>query len=52
MINWWLSELSMKNCYCQDDVIPDLLVFCQCTSLVDSQVYGKSLIIIHDKVMC
>ena len=48
--NLVILELTMKKCYCRDDLIPDLLVFCQCTSLVDSQVYAKSFIIIHDKV--
>ncbi len=41
---------SMKNCYCLDNTIPGLLVFCNCTSLTDTDWYSQSLLILQDKV--
>lgn len=40
----------MKSCYCCDKDVPQLLMFCQCTSLMDSTLYTQSLLIIQDKV--
>ncbi len=43
-------DLRMKNCYCEDDDIPGLLMFCLCTCLVKSVLYSESLLILQDKV--
>ena len=40
----------MKKCYCQDNTVPDLLMFCCCTDLVGCRLHLESLVIIQDKV--
>jgi hypothetical protein len=41
---------TMKNAFCEDNVVPGLLTFCHCTNVMDNNFYLESKIIVQDKV--